>query len=173
MKKAVLIIAEHDFQDIEFSHTKDELEKAGIQVVVASKSKGRKIGVLRTLAEATVSLKELRVDNYDAVVFIGGGGAEQYMNDKEAFKIIQDSVKKGKLIAAICIAPLILANAGILQNRKATVWDAGDGRTAAKLEMKGAKFINEDVVTDNNLITACGPGAARDFGRTIAKALLK
>jgi protease I len=173
MKKAVLIIAEHDFQDIEFAHTKDELEKSGIQITVASKSKGRKIGVLRTLAEATVSFKELRIDNYDAVIFIGGGGAEQYLNDKEIFKIIQDSMKKGKIVAAICIAPLILANSGILQGKNATVWDSGDGKTAAKLQMKGVKFINEDVVTDDNIITANGPGAARDFGKTIAKALLK
>jgi len=173
MKKALLIIAESNFQDIEFGHTRQELEKAGIEVTVAAKTKGIKIGVLRTSAIAQIAMKDVRADNYDAVIFIGGGGAEQYLNDKDAFKIIQDSVKKGKLTAAICIAPLILANAGILEGKKATVWDAGDGKTAAKLEMKGAKFINEDVVTDNNIITASGPGAARDFGRTIAKVLLK
>jgi len=171
MKKALLIIAENNFQDIEFAHTKQELENAGIEVSVASKSKGTKIGVLRTAAIARFSFKDVRVDDYDAIVFIGGGGAEQYLNDKDAFKIAQDSVKKGKLTAAICIAPLILANAGILEGRKAVVWDAGDGRTAAKLEMRGAKFINEDVVTDGRIITANGPGAARYFGKTIAQAL--
>ena len=166
--RALIIIAEKNFQDIEFSHTKEELEKQDIEIKVASKTKGMKKGALGGSADAELSFNDVKVNDYDAIVFIGGGGAQQYLNDKDAHKIAQESFKKNKITAAICIAPLILANSGILKGKKATVWDGGDGKTIAKLESKGAKFINEDVVIDDNIITACGPGAARDFGEAIA-----
>jgi protease I len=171
--RVLLIIAEKYFQDIELSHTKEELEKRGFIVDVASKTRGIKKGALGGTAEAKLSLKEVNVDDYDAVAFIGGGGAQQYFQDKEALKIIQESFRKGKLTAGICMGPLILANAGILKGKKATVWDAGDGEMIAELESKGAKFINQDVVRDGRIITACGPHAARDFGKTIADNLKK
>jgi len=169
--RVLLIIAEKNFQDIEFSHTKEELEKQGFAVKVASKSKGIKKGALGGSAEAEISLKDVNADDYGAVAFIGGGGSQQYFQDKEALNIAQESYKKGKITAAICIAPIILANAGILQGKKAAVWDSGDGSMISKLELKGARFINKDVIQDGKIITACGPHAAREFGKTIAKNL--
>ncbi|MEM2674590.1 MAG: DJ-1/PfpI family protein, partial [Candidatus Hadarchaeales archaeon] len=87
-----------------------------------------------------------------------------------ALSLAKEAAELGKKVCAICIAPVILANAGLLENRKATVWD---GEFRRMLEEKGAKYVNKSVVVDGNIITANGPGAASEFGRTIAKELAK
>jgi len=63
-------------------------------------------------------ISKINIDNYDAVVFVGGGGATEYFNDSIAHKIVKESIAKGKVLAAICIAPNILANAGVLKGKK-------------------------------------------------------
>jgi protease I len=99
------------------------------------------------------------------VVFVGGSGSKQYFEDPEALEIAKKAYEKGKIVAAICIAPVILANAGILKGKKATVHHGNE----QELEKKGANYINQNVVKDGKIITACGPSAAREFGNTIAK----
>jgi len=75
----------------------------------------------------------------------------------------------GKIVAAICIAPEILAEAGLLSGKKATAWSG----SLEKLRAKGAKVENAPVVSSGRIITGNGPGAARAFGRAIAEALGK
>jgi protease I len=167
-KKALLIIAPKNFRDEELFHTKEELEHAGAKTMVASAKAGKAVGMLGGLATAEFGLDQVKVDDYDAVVFIGGGGASVYFNDKKALSIASEASKKGKKICAICIAPVILANAGVLKGKKATVWD---GEYVEKLESKGAQYTAESVEVDGNVITADGPTSAREFGRAIAKSL--
>ena len=64
---------------------------------------------------------------------------------------------------------MILANAGILEGKKATVWYSEAGR----IEAKGAVYVNKSVVKDGNIITASGPQAAEEFGKTIAQTLFE
>jgi protease I len=76
-------------------------------------------------------------------------------------------VKKEKIVGAICIAPVTLANAGILTGKKATVFES----ETKKLKDKGANCTRKNVERDGKTITANGPKAAKEFGETIAKAL--
>jgi len=70
------------------------------------------------------------------------------------------------------ISPVILAKAGALKGKKATVWSSPLDRSPIKiLEAQGAEFVDEKVVWDGNIITGNGPDAAREFGKTIADAL--
>ena len=76
-----------------------------------------------------------------------------------------------KIIGAICISPVILAETGILKNKKATVWTSSLDKSAAKfLEEKGAFYEDVDVVVDKNIITADGPSSAEKFSQTIITA---
>jgi len=164
----LLIIAERDFQPIEFANTKAEVEKvANVKIASTSKEATSAIGEKVTI---DLLLEEVKVEDYDAIIFIGGPGAEQYFSDAQALKIAKAAFAQGKIVAAICVAPIILANAGILQGKNATVWDSG-GEQAGILQEKGAIYTGKAVEKDGKIITANGPAAAKAFGKAIADAL--
>jgi protease I len=168
LAKALLIIAPKNFRDEELLYTKEELERAGIETTIASAKKGKITGMFGAAATAEIGLDEVKAGDYDAVVFIGGSGASTYFNDKQALSIASEASKKGKVTCAICIAPVILANAGVLKGKRATVWN---GDFVRMLESKGARYTGKSVEVEGNVVTGNGPEAAREFGRAIAKAL--
>jgi len=169
--EVLFIVAEKNFRDEELLNTKEVLEKAGIKAEIASKTSGIKTGSLGAKVLA-VSFSEVYIEKYRAVIFVGGQGSQQYFDDTEALEIAKKAGEIGKIVAAICIAPVILANAGILEGKKATVWSSASDKTYIHaIEGKGAAFSEDAVVQDGSIITANGPAAARAFGEKIVKAL--
>lgn len=168
VKKAVLIIASANFRDEELFETKRILDEAGLETVVASSRTGPVKGMLGSVAEATVLLNELRVDDYDAIVFVGGPGATEYFNNPAALSIAGEAAYKRKVLGAICIAPSVLANAGVLKGRRATCFPSERDR----LQKAGARYTGTAVERDGLIITGNGPRAARLFGRAIADAVM-
>ena len=167
MADVLFIIAESNFRDEELFDTMEEIEKRGFSAAIASKTTGEKTGMLGRKANAEIALKDVNTSDYKAIVFVGGTGSRQYFNDSEALKIARDADSKGKIVAAICIAPVILANAGLLKGKKATVFSGNED----SIEKKGAIFVSKNIIKDKNVITACGPSAAKMFGSEIAKAI--
>lgn len=165
-----MVIAKNGFRDEELFHAKEELEKAGVKVIVASSSKGECTGKLGGKAVAEIALADVKPEDFEAIVFVGGGGAAQYFNDRAALGLAKRFKEAGKVVAAICIAPNILANAGVLKGIRATCFP--DTEVKENFKEKGVKYSQEDVVVDGKIITANGPGAAREFGRKIAEALI-
>jgi protease I len=106
---------------------------------------------------------------YDAIVFIGGAGIEAYLNDSEMKAIAENASDEGKLIGAISVAPCILANAGVLNGQKATVFPTTDN--IATLESNGATYEEQDVIRYGNFVTANGPSASIKFARKIMEIL--
>jgi protease I len=172
-KKALLIIAPNDFEDIEFLHTKEELEKAKIQIDVASTKKETATGMQGTRVEVDIALDQVNVQDYDAIVFIGGLGACPYYTDDKALSLATEAFHYGKIVCAVCVAPLILSKAGVLKGKHATVYDRKIKELTQMLTEEGAVYLEKQVVVDGNIITANGPDAAREFGRTIARELSK
>jgi len=166
-QKVVLIIAAQGFRDEELFETKRILDAAGLQTTIASTVVGPVIGVLGSLAEATLLTGQLSVDDYDAIVFIGGPGAAQYFIDPLALNIARQAVRRGKVLGAISIAPGILANAGVLRGIRATSFPSEQTR----LIQAGAVYTGAVVQRDGSVITAIGPTASVQFGRVIADAL--
>ncbi len=166
-KNAVLIVAGSDFRDEELFETKEQLEKAGIRTTIASSKKGRITGMLGGTAEAAILLNDIKVDDYDSVIFIGGSGAKEYFNNKYAQGIAKQAAEKKKVLGAICIAPTILANAGVLKGVSATSFPSEE----SQLRSAGAKYTGTDVERDGLIITGSGPQAAVQFGQAIVKAL--
>ena len=166
-KKAVLIIAEQMFRDEELFDTQAALEAGGVTTVVASTKTGTCKGKLGRNAEATMLVSDINTDDFDAVVFVGGPGAMQYYEDTNALNTAMEANSKRKVIAAICIAPRILANCGLLKDLEATCFES---ETSA-LKKLGAKFKTAAVIRDGRIITGSGPHAATEFGETIAKAI--
>ena len=164
-KRVVMIIAPENFRDEELIHTREEIEAAGGIVTVASETTNTATGMFGATTKPNITLNQVNVDDYDAVVFVGGSGSEIYFDNIIAHKIAQDTLSHNKLLTAICIAPSILANANLLQGKRATVW-AGD-KYIKILRTNGASYTGESVTQDGRIITANGPEAARQFGRTI------
>jgi len=158
-----MIIAPVGFQDDEFFEPMTILEKAGHDITIASLKKGPCKGAHGSIAVATVALAEVNTNDYAAVIFVGGGGSSIYFDDRIALLIAREMNADGKIVAAICLAPVILANAGVLKGKNATVWP-DESKT---IESKGAKYAGTGVVVDGKIVTGDGPKAAREFGRKI------
>ncbi|MEM7822062.1 MAG: DJ-1/PfpI family protein [Candidatus Aenigmatarchaeota archaeon] len=166
-KKVLMIVAPNNFRDEELLKPKEILEKAKAEVKIASKSVATARGMLGASVSVDLDLSEVEVKSYDAVIFVGGTGAQVYFDDPTALKIAKEAYEQRKIVGAICIAPSILANAGILEGKRATAWPS----EVSNLEARGAKYTGELVTVDGNIITAKGPEAASQFGRAIAEAL--
>lgn len=167
VKKALLIIASQKFRDEEFLQPKKILEDAGVEVTVASSSLETATGMLGAKVKPDILLEDVRVDEYDAVVFVGGSGASEYWSNPLAHSIAREAEEKGKLLCAICIAPVTLANAGLLKNRRATVF----GSEVDKIKAGGAVYTGAGVERDGKIITGQGPEYASEFGKAILEAL--
>ena len=165
--KVVMIIAEEDFRDEELQKPKEILERYGAKVVIASSTTNIATGMLGMKIKPDILINEIKVEEYDAIIFVGGSGASQYWNDPIAHSIAKEAIKKDKILCAICIAPVTLANAGVLQGKKATVWPS----EAERIKNMGAIYTGANVEIDGKIITANGPAAAEEFGEAIAKAL--
>jgi len=182
-KKIAMIIAFRDFRDEEYFIPKQTLEATGAEVTTVSTSLpsrqnsegisgnggfGKAIGKLGGEAEINVLLKDLKVADYDAILFIGGPGAANYIENEVCHKIAREAVENNKVLGAICIAPAILAKAGVLNGKKATVWSSVMDKSAVKiLEENGAIFQNDPVVVDGKIVTGNGPGVAKGFAEKI------
>lgn len=168
-KKILMIIASQNFRDEELLKPRDLFIKEGMKVILASSSLETSRGMLGATVKPDILINKVKVEDFEAIIFVGGIGASEYWNNPTAHKIIKDTVSLNKLICAICIAPVTLANAGILDGKKATVF-----RSEAKaIKRKGAIYTGKPVEVDGNIITASGPQAAEEFGKTIINLLLK
>jgi protease I len=166
MAKVLVIIAPAEYQDVEYKETRRGLEEGGHQVVTAS-TVSEAHGKLGGSAKADVLLKDIKNGDYAGVVFIGGHGAHIFFDHPSAHRIAQAFNDTHRVTAAICAAPVILANAGILRNKNATCYPSHQ----ADLEEQGAIFTAQPVVRDGHIITASGPEAAYDFGQKVAEAI--
>jgi protease I len=168
-KTVVMVIAQNEFRDDEFFLPKEILEKNGIEVKVASTSLAEALGSLGGVYKPELLLKDVKADDFHAIVFVGGIGATQYLDDPLAHKLARDFLNSNKIVSAICIGPVILAKAGILKGKQATVI----APEADKLKEAGAVYTAKAVEKDGNIITADGPGAAKEFAEALVKALKK
>lgn len=164
-KRAALIITSLNFRDDELFTTKRMLDAAQVQTVIASTKLGTIRGTLGGLVDAGVLVDQLRVDDYDAIVFISGPA--EYVGNPVAIDIIKETVRKGKVLGAIGVAPTILASAGVLTGIRTTAYLTE--RDA--LVQAGALYTGFPVEKERLIITATGPTAAIQFGRLIAETL--
>jgi len=163
MKKGLIIIAQLDFQPVEYSDTRKELEKAGIEISVASLTTEIAVGKDGSQVRPDIAIDDVNSEEYDSLVIIGGPGAPVLGKYEAVLNLIREFNEHNKVIGAICIAPTILALSGILRNKKATVWNK-DLLQEKVLEKYEARYVDEEVVVEGNIVTANGPAAAHSFG---------
>jgi len=171
-KKIVMIVAFQDFRDEEYFTPKEILKGAGAEIKTASNQRGVAIGA--DGGEATVDLlvADINPADFDAIVFIGGPGCLNALDNEQSYEVAKNTVAQNKVLASICISSVILAKAGVLSGKKATVWSSPMDKSTVKiLEDNGAEYLPDPVVVDGNIVTGNGPVAASQFGEKIIKAL--
>ncbi|OGC34283.1 hypothetical protein A2311_01120 [candidate division WOR-1 bacterium RIFOXYB2_FULL_48_7] len=166
MKKVAMVIAFSMFRDEEYLEPKSVLEHAGVLVETFSDKTGTAQGKFGLQVQVEKTIADLKLDDFAALLFVGGPGANVFYDSPLAHQIIQEAVLKGKIIGAICGAPPILARAGALKGKKATMFtDTGD------FASYGAVFTGQGVEVDGRIITADGPKSATAWGEAIVRAL--
>ncbi|HIE31421.1 MAG TPA: DJ-1/PfpI family protein [Methanosarcinales archaeon] len=167
-KTILMVVAPSNFRDEELFVPKEFFEKNGIKVVVASKEEGIASGMLGGSINVDIRVNDADASDYDAVVFVGGSGvdSQRLYDDPGYLKLAKDANDAGKLVCAICLGPMIPANAGLLSGRNATVFTSG----VSYIKERGATYTGTPVTRDGRIITAEGPGAAEEFAETIIKA---
>jgi protease I len=171
-KKVTLVISPKNFQDEEYFVVKEELEKEGIKTMTASSKMGQAIGMNGGVTIVDKKLADIVPESYDGLIFIGGTGTLKYLDNKDSSRIINKALLSQKIIGAICIAPLLLARAGILKGKRATVWASSLNRTAVRgIKEEGGIYLDQSVVQDGDIITGNGPSAAIEFAQAIISSL--
>ncbi len=169
-KKILMIIAPKNFRDEEYFVPKNIFLEKHCKITTASLNTSVATGKLGGTTNIDIDISEINSKEYDALVLIGGSGAMIYSKNLVLTKMINEFYEQNKLVSAICIAPILLAESGVLKNKNATVWN-GDKNQEIILQNNSATYVNQNVVIDKNIITANGPEAAEEFANAIIKYL--
>lgn len=166
-KKVLMVIAPENFRDEEYLEPRRILENKGCVVTVASTTTKPARGMLGMTVTPDTTIDRVRAGDYDAVLFVGGNGAEVLFGDRRAHLLAREAAAGSGTLGAICVSPTILANAGVLRGKRATVWPAQSG----SLAKGGASYTGQPVETDGRIVTADGPQSATRFGEALVRAL--
>jgi len=167
MKTIYIVFANQLFRDEELRIPYEYFKNNNINAVLASNSMNTAVGKLGMHIDPDILYTDIDESKADGIMLVGGPGTKFYFEDKKLWDILKKFHSNKKIVAAICISPVILAKSGLLKGKKATVWI--DGKE--ELENNGATFVDSPVVVDGNIITANGPKAAREFAETVTKNL--
>ena len=169
----VLILAADGFETVELFEPKKALEAAGAKVTLASIGKDPIQGMKEDINKAEtitpdITLEEVDTDDYDALVLPGGVANPDKMRlEDRALDIVTEFMEDGKIVAAICHAPWLLAEADVIDGRRLTSFPS----IRTDLENAGADVVDEEVVVDGNLITSRKPDDIPAFNKAIIEAL--
>lgn len=146
----------------------DLLRRAGIEVVSA----GLKPGIVKASRGVQlvpdVTLDVALQDNYDMLVLPGGMPGAQYLKeDMRILELLKAMASAGKYTAAICAAPTVLAEAGVLSGKKATSYPG----FLDKMALSDTQYLPDAVVKDGKVLTSRGPGTAMDFALALIEEL--
>ncbi len=163
----LMVVAPRNYQEIELNIPKEAFERRGLDVDVGSKGITTAISMGGENVSVDVDIRNVNLSKYRAVVFVGGIGIEELKlhQDSDYVNLARSAYDRGMIVAAICLAPNILASAGLLTNRNATCADS------TYLIQKNVNYTDAPVVRDGAIITGRDPGASSEFAETIISAL--
>jgi protease I len=166
--KILIAVAPEKFRDEELAVPLAAFRKAGIAYDIVSTRRGSCTGMLGAQTTATLSFDEVDPGQYGGLVIIGGSGSQAHLwNNSRLVHLVKNFHDSRKVVAAICLAPVVAARAGILKGKKATCFESPD--SLREMKGGGAVLINRPVVVDGTIITANGPSAAQEFADSVLR----
>ncbi len=155
------------FEEIETLTVVDILRRAGARVTLAGTEKGALQGSRGVHVLPDDLLENVLEMDFDLIVLPGGQpGTDNLLKDSRIVPLLKKMDSRTQYIAAICAAPLILQNAGLLVNRFAT------SHPSVQHELKNLSYLDERVVVDGHIITSQSPGTAMEFALKLVEILL-
>lgn len=169
--KILMVIPPSQYRDEELNTPRELFLEEGFDVTVASTETGVAEGMLGATETVEHTIDGLNVMDYDAMVIVGGMGSPEYLWQSDVLRrhVKQLAEANGKVLASICLSGAVLGLAGVLNGKRATVYETLESKQA--LEANGATYTGDALTVDGATITANGPEAASDFGHAIIKAL--
>ena len=165
----VLIPLAQGCEELEAVTIIDLLRRAEVNVVTASLDDQPITASRGTKLIADTTLDEVKNKEFDMVVLPGGlPGADHLNEDERIHSILKRAVSENKYVGAICAAPKVLANASLLDNKKATAYPG----VLEELNIKTIEITDSLVEQDGKIITSRGPGTAMDFALNIISCLV-
>ena len=161
--KVLIIVPSKKFCDEEYESSRQILEALDISCKVASSTLSPAIGLDGTIVIPDYQINNVNLHVYNALLLVGGVGCREYWHDKSIHALLNNAHSNGKLLCAICLAPVTLANAGLLKGKRATAHP----KAVEYLKFKGVKYSSRAVVHEGNIITANGPEASEEFANKI------
>ena len=156
--KKVAILVTDGFEQVEMTKPREALDEAGAETRIVSMKSGKIQGMHHAdkgdKFDVDVALDEARPEEFDALMIPGGlMNPDSLRSNVDALEFTRHFFREGKPVAAICHGPWVLIDAGVVRGRILTSWPA------IKTDVKnaGGKWINEEVVVDNGLVTSRKP----------------
>ena len=163
----VAILLGKGFEEAEAIVPADLLRRAGVEVALVGVGGKQIPGAHGITVTADLTLKELDPERVELLMLPGGmGGVEALSGDVRAQALIQHCYDEGRWLAAICAAPTILANLGMLDRRRAVCYPGLEDLMGSAVVQKGCQ-----VVVDGHIVTGEGPGSAFPFGLKLVEIL--
>jgi protease I len=164
--KLLVAIAPERYRDEELEGPIAVFQRAGIGSDIASTKTGTCTGMLGGTTQASLTFDHVNPLLYSGIVIVGGAGSPAHLwADKDLIPLAKVFYAQKKIVAAICLSPVVLARAGLLKGKKATFFRTPE--SSSEMKAGGAVIIDTPVVTDPPVITADGPAAATAFGDAI------
>jgi protease I len=166
----IAVLIENTYQDLELWYPALRLRAAGAEVQIVGESAGKAYtGSHGYPGTADVGAKDIRAEDFDGVVIPGGYAPDKMRRNSAMVDLVRTMNREGKMVAAICHAGWMLAEADVVRDRRAT--SVSNIRT--DLVNAGAKWEDSEVVVDRNLVTSRTPTDLPAFGEAIVNALVE
>lgn len=168
MSKIAIIIDEM-FEDVEYTKPAEAFRKAGHVLVHIGLKEGNVVKGKKEKTPVKIerAVKDVSVDDFDALLIPGGYSPDNLRADEDAVQFVKNFTESGKPVFAICHAPQLLITAQVLKGRKVTGWKS----IVKDIKNAGAEFIDQKVVEDGNLISSRHPGDLPEFIKASLKKL--
>lgn len=163
MARVLLILPDTQYSDRAYQAVRETLETEGVALVTASRSGGPTTSAQGTSASVGARLADLDGGAFDAIIIFGGVGAPSLWHDQDAIRLLKQASGHAKAVGAMDAAVVTLANAGLLQRRRATAPTAG----RRLVTVKGGTVLDEEVVVDGPIVTSRSEAAARHFANAV------
>lgn len=181
MSRKILIITDDAGESFEILYARFRLREAGFEPVIAASTKKRLNAVIHDfhpdwntyiekpgyLIESDLTFADVNIDDYEAILMIGGRAPEFLRHNETLIKVVQEFQRKEKWIFAICHGIQILLAAGIGKDLKLTCYD----NVRFELESVGGTWVNEQCVRDGKVITGQTWESHSEFYAEVLKAL--
>ena len=167
MSKTVAILVEEMYQEMEIWYPAYRLREAGVKTLFVGTGKPEYKSKLGYPCKAEADAKEVKAKDFDGIVVPGGYAPDFLRRSPEVLALVSDLDKAGKPVGAICHAAWVLCSAGTLKGRTATCFFA----IKDDVINAGAKYVDQEVVVDRNLVTSRKPDDLPAFMREYLKVL--